>query len=56
MGYSKYIEHVMQEEGCKNCGGRSMSRPYSHASRDTAKYKSIKFRRIFKRKKYPDDI
>ena len=41
---------------CKNCRSRSMPGSHTYVSRDSTKHKCVRFRRVFKRKKYANDI
>ena len=49
-------QHVMQEKGCRNNRGRSMSGPYTYARPDTAEYKRIGFHGISEGEKFANDL
>ena len=55
-GYCKYLKYVMQAQRSAYCGGRNLSRSCSYVSRNTAKDKCVRFCRVFKGKKYLNDI
>ena len=50
------ILSMLQAQRSAYCGGRNLSRSCSYVSRNTAKDKCVRFCRVFKGKKYLNDI